>query len=46
MRVSTEEQAKGFGISYTGKSTARYIKRKGWDHVDTFTDPGESGTLA
>lgn len=45
LRVSTEEQAKGFGISYTGKSTARYIKRKGWDHVDTFADEGKSGTL-
>ncbi|MFJ4712105.1 recombinase family protein [Streptomyces sp. NPDC088785] len=46
LRVSTEEQVKGYGISYTGKSTARYIKKKGWVHVDTFTDEAKSGTLS
>ncbi|MFE2263879.1 recombinase family protein [Streptomyces griseosporeus] len=45
LRVSTEEQVKGFGLSYTGKSTARYIKGKDWEHVDTFADEGKSGTL-
>lgn len=45
LRVSTEEQAKGYGISYTGKRTAAHIARKGWDHVGTFVDEGESGTL-
>jgi DNA invertase Pin-like site-specific DNA recombinase/transposase len=45
LRVSTEEQRKGYGIAYTGKKTAAYIERKGWEHVDTFKDEGESGTL-
>ncbi|MFE9660338.1 recombinase family protein [Streptomyces sp. NPDC005955] len=45
LRVSTEEQTKGYGIAYTGKRTAAHIARKGWDHVDTFVDDGESGTL-
>lgn len=45
LRVSTEEQAKGYGIAYTGKKTARHIAKKGWEHVGTFTDEGESGTL-
>ncbi|MFK0253109.1 recombinase family protein [Streptomyces sp. NPDC090445] len=45
LRVSTEEQAKGYGIAYTGKRTAAHILRKGWAHVDTFMDEGESGTL-
>ncbi|MGV9850456.1 recombinase family protein [Streptomyces sp. NPDC003442] len=45
LRVSTEEQTKGYGIAYTGKKTAGHIRRKGWDHVDTFKDEGESGTL-
>ncbi|MGR8008230.1 hypothetical protein [Streptomyces hypolithicus] len=25
LRVSTEEQAKGYGITYTGKNTRKYI---------------------
>ncbi|MFK4187239.1 recombinase family protein [Streptomyces sparsogenes] len=45
LRVSTEEQVKGYGIAYTGDETAEHIARKGWDHVDTFKDEGESGTL-
>ncbi|MFF8943535.1 recombinase family protein [Streptomyces sp. NPDC014864] len=45
LRVSTEEQTKGYGITYTGKKTAAHIRRKGWDHVGTFKDEGESGTL-
>ncbi|MEV5883131.1 recombinase family protein [Streptomyces sp. NPDC052020] len=45
LRVSTEDQAKGYGIAYTGKRTAAHIARKGWAHVETFTDEGESGTL-
>jgi DNA invertase Pin-like site-specific DNA recombinase/transposase len=40
LRVSTEDQAKGYGIAYTGKRTAAHITRKGWAHVE-----GESGTL-
>jgi DNA invertase Pin-like site-specific DNA recombinase/transposase len=45
LRVSTEEQTKGYGIAYTGKKTLAHIKRKGWAHVGTFKDEGESGTL-
>lgn len=29
LRVSTEEQAKGYGIKYTGKRTANHIRKKG-----------------
>lgn len=36
LRVSTEEQTEGYGISYTGKRTARYIQNKGWTHVGTY----------
>ncbi|WTW20764.1 recombinase family protein [Streptomyces sp. NBC_00019] len=45
LRVSTEEQAKGYGIAYTGKKTAKYIGRKGWSHADTYADEGFSGSL-
>jgi DNA invertase Pin-like site-specific DNA recombinase len=45
LRVSTEEQAKGYGIAYTGKRTARHIQKKGWRHVGTYADEGVSGSL-
>ncbi|WNM31318.1 recombinase family protein [Streptomyces sp. Li-HN-5-11] len=45
LRVSTEEQADGYGIAYTGKRTARYIEKKGWAHVGTYADEGFSGSL-
>ncbi|AWK08187.1 recombinase [Streptomyces spongiicola] len=45
LRVSTEQQTKGYGITYTGRATAAHIRRKGWEHLDTFKDEGESGTL-
>ncbi|GEJ99711.1 DNA recombinase [Streptomyces sp. 1-11] len=45
LRVSTEDQAKGYGIAYTGKKTARYIEKKGWAHVGTYADEGYSGSL-
>lgn len=45
LRVSTEQQKKGYGIAYTGKRTSAHIRRKQWAHVDTFKDDGESGTL-
>ncbi|MER0483110.1 recombinase family protein [Streptomyces sp. Edi2] len=45
LRVSTEEQAKGYGIAYSGKKTAGYISQKGWEHVGTFVDEGVSGAL-
>lgn len=45
LRVSTEDQRRGYGIAYTGKKTARHIENKGWAHVDTYADEGFSGTL-
>ncbi|WP_329214104.1 transposase [Streptomyces sp. NBC_01485] len=45
LRVSTEEQTKGYGIAYTDKKTTAHMRRKGWAHVGTFADEGESGTL-
>ncbi|MFF1569308.1 recombinase family protein [Streptomyces sp. NPDC058293] len=46
LRVSSEEQAKGYGMDYTGKATKEFIKRKKWDHVDTFKDKGVEGSLS
>lgn len=45
LRVSTEDQVKGYGITYTGKKTRKYIANKGWLHVDTYADEGVSGAL-
>jgi DNA invertase Pin-like site-specific DNA recombinase len=45
LRVSTEQQRQGYGISYSAKKTAKYIAAKGWAHVDTFKDEGVSGSL-
>ncbi|MEE4590954.1 recombinase family protein [Streptomyces sp. DSM 41524] len=45
LRVSTEEQTKGYGIAYAGKKTTAYIERKDWDHLGTFKDEGVSGSL-
>ncbi|MFD9925700.1 recombinase family protein [[Kitasatospora] papulosa] len=45
LRVSTEEQTEGYGISYTGKRTVRHIQKKGWTHVGTYADEGFSGSL-
>lgn len=45
LRVSTEEQAKGYGIGYTKKKVLSYFERKGYEHVDTFADEGLSGSL-
>ncbi|GAA3838147.1 hypothetical protein GCM10022206_90330 [Streptomyces chiangmaiensis] len=36
LRVSTEEQVKGYGIAYSGKKTSRYIAQKDWEHVGTY----------
>ncbi|MEU5379352.1 recombinase family protein [Streptomyces sp. NPDC005968] len=44
-RVSTEEQAKGYGIAAGEKRAKRYIDRKDWLHVRTFADEGVSGSL-
>lgn len=45
LRVSTEEQAKGYGIAYTRKKVLRHFERKGWDLVGTYADEGYSGSL-
>lgn len=45
LRVSTEEQVKGYGIAYTGKRTKKHIAKKEWDHVGTYADEGFSGSL-
>lgn len=45
LRVSTAKQAKGYGISYSSKETASYIRGKAWEHVGTFADEGVSGAL-
>lgn len=45
LRVSTAEQAKGYGIAYTAKKTKRHIEKKDWEHVGTFSDEGFSGSL-
>lgn len=44
-RVSTEDQAKGYGVQYSTKKILRHIERKGWRHVGTFCDEGISGSL-
>lgn len=45
LRVSTEEQKKGYGIAYTGKRVVKHIAKKGWALVDVFADEGVSGSL-
>lgn len=45
LRVSTEEQLKGYGISYADKRTKEYVEKKSWGYVDTFEDGGVSGSL-
>lgn len=45
VRVSTEEQAKGYGIAYTEKKCVKHIERKGWAYVRTYADEGYSGSL-
>jgi DNA invertase Pin-like site-specific DNA recombinase len=45
LRVSTEEQKKGYGIDYTGKRVVRHLAKKGWRLVDTFADEGFNGSL-
>lgn len=45
LRVSTEEQAKGYGIGYTKKKVLAYFAKKGYEHVGTFADEGLSGSL-
>lgn len=45
LRVSTEEQLKGYGISYTSKKTKKHIEKKDWLYVRTYADEGYSGSL-
>lgn len=45
LRVSTEEQKKGYGIAYTGKRVVKHIVKKGWALTDVFADEGFSGSL-
>lgn len=45
LRVSTEEQRKGYGVTYSGKRAVKHIAKKGWALVDVFVDDGVSGTL-
>lgn len=44
-RVSTEEQAKGYGIAAGEKRARRYIGKKDWAYITTFADEGVSGSL-
>lgn len=45
LRVSTEEQTKGYGIAYGYDAVTEYSEEKGWEYVDTFRDEGVSGSL-
>lgn len=45
LRVSTEEQKKGYGLSYTGKRVLKHIAKKGHALVGIYADGGYSGSL-
>ncbi|MER6748084.1 recombinase family protein [Streptomyces fungicidicus] len=45
LRVSTEDQRKGFGVAYTGRRVVKHIAQKDWALVDIFADEGFSGSL-
>lgn len=45
LRVSTEEQKKGYGVARQNTKTTRHVTRKGWEHVGTYKDEGVSGSL-
>ncbi len=45
LRVSTEDQRKGYGIAYTGKRVVKHIAHKGWALTNVFADEGFSGSL-
>ncbi|HEY9439507.1 MAG TPA: recombinase family protein [Streptomyces sp.] len=45
LRVSTEEQKKGYGVARQSRKTTRHIALKGWAHVGTYKDEGVSGSL-
>ncbi|MEU1163778.1 recombinase family protein [Streptomyces sp. NPDC005921] len=45
LRVSTEEQKKGYGVARQSRKTTRHIALKQWVHVGTYKDEGVSGSL-
>lgn len=45
LRVSTEEQRKGYGVARQSRKTTSHIVAKTWDHVGTYQDEGVSGSL-
>ncbi|TQE24363.1 recombinase [Streptomyces ipomoeae] len=45
LRVSTEEQKKGYGVARQSRKTLRHIALKQWEHVGTYKDEGVSGSL-
>lgn len=45
LRVSTEEQTKGYGVARQSRKTLRHIVLKQWTHVATYKDEGVSGSL-
>lgn len=45
LRVSTEEQVEGYGLTFGEKRGLRFIESRGWEHVGTYKDPGVSGSL-
>jgi DNA invertase Pin-like site-specific DNA recombinase len=45
LRVSTEEQKKGYGVARQSRKTIRHIALKQWHHVGTYKDEGVSGSL-
>lgn len=45
LRVSTEEQKKGYGVARQSRKTTRHIALKQWAHVGTYKDEGVSGSL-
>ncbi|MEV2253045.1 recombinase family protein [Streptomyces sp. NPDC050147] len=45
LRVSTEEQKRGYGVARQATKTNRHIACKEWEHVDTYKDEGVSGSL-
>ncbi|MFD6250324.1 recombinase family protein, partial [Streptomyces roseolus] len=45
VRVSTEEQVKGYGLEAGEELALDYVEDQGWEHIDTFKDEGVSGSL-
>lgn len=45
LRVSTEEQKKGYGVARQSRKTVRHIALKQWAHIATYKDEGVSGSL-